>query len=124
MKIITSSNAPAPVGPYSQAIEINGFLYLSGQLAINPLTNTIDSSDISSQTNQALDNLNAVLSEAGYSKENVIKAEVFLTDMGDFGEFNKVYGEFFGDHKPVRQTVQVGLPLNAIIEISLIASKN
>jgi 2-iminobutanoate/2-iminopropanoate deaminase len=124
MKIITSSNAPAPVGPYSQAIEINGFLYLSGQLAINPLTNTIDSSGIVSQTNQVLDNLNAVLSEAGYSKENVIKAEVFLTDIGDFGEFNKVYGEFFGDHKPVRQTVQVGLPLNAIIEISLIASKN
>jgi 2-iminobutanoate/2-iminopropanoate deaminase len=123
MKIITSSKAPAPVGPYSQAIEINGFLYLSGQLAINPITNKIESADIISQAQQVLDNLDAVLSEAGYSKNDVIKAEVFLSDMGDFGEFNVVYGEYFGSHKPVRQTVQVGLPMNALIEISLIASK-
>lgn len=121
MKIINTSNAPQAIGPYSQAIELNGILYTSGQISLDKEGNFVNG-DIVAQTTQVLQNLEAVLKEAGSSFEKVIKTTVFLANMEDFIAFNEVYAKFFGNHKPARSTIAVKtLPKNALVEIECIA---
>ena len=95
MKTIHTSNAPAAIGPYSQAIEVNGFLFTSGQIAIDPSTGNVEASDIEGQTEQIMKNLGAMLKEAGLGFENAVKTTCFLADMGDFAVFNEIYGKYF-----------------------------
>lgn len=122
-KIITSPNAPAAVGPYSQAIEAGGTLYVSGQLPINPATGTV-AETIEEQTRQCLANVEAILSEAGYTKENVVKSTVLLDDMNNFAAMNGVYAAFYTDGYPARVAYQVAkLPLGVKVEIETIAVK-
>lgn len=124
-KIITTDKAPAPLGPYNQAVLSGNTLYLSGQIAINPETNTLVLDDIKSETLQVMHNLKAVLNAAGYTFEDVVKASIFISNMDDFTSINDVYGSFFNDETaPARETVQVArLPKNVNVEISMIASK-
>ena len=118
---IHTDNAPAAVGPYSQAIAAGGMLYTSGQIALDPATGEIVGDDIKAQAEQVMKNLAAVLTEAGTSQENVIKTTCFLTDMGDFGAFNEVYGAFFTE-KPARSCVAVKtLPKDVLCEVEVIA---
>lgn len=118
---IHTDNAPAAVGPYSQAIAAGGMLYTSGQIALDPATGEIVGDDIKAQAEQVMKNLAAVLSEAGTSQENVIKTTCFLKDMGDFGAFNEVYGAFFTE-KPARSCVAVKtLPKDVLCEVEVIA---
>ena len=122
MKIISTTNAPSAIGPYSQAIVINGFLFTSGQIALKPNGEFVNG-DIVAQTKQVLANLQAVLQAANTKVENVIKTTIFLADMNDFATVNELYGEVFSTHKPARSCVSVKtLPKNALIEIELIAS--
>ena len=122
MKIISTTNAPSAIGPYSQAIVINGFLFTSGQIALKPNGEFVNG-DIVAQTKQVLANLQAVLQAANTKVENVIKTTIFLADMNDFATVNELYGEVFSTHKPARSCVAVKtLPKNALIEIELIAS--
>ncbi|MFT4343675.1 MAG: Rid family detoxifying hydrolase, partial [Candidatus Woesearchaeota archaeon] len=126
MNTINTQNAPKPVGPYSQAIEHNGFLFISGQIAINPKTQKFDAnSSLIDQTKQVLANITAILHEAKCTTQNIVKVEIFLTNISSFAEVNKLYEEFLEGHFPARQTVEVSaLPLNAQIEISCIAVLN
>ena len=124
-KIIQTKNAPAPIGPYSQAVSANGFLFVSGQIALNPASGELDLSSIDQETHQVMRNLNAVLLDAGLGFENVVKTTIFLKDMNDFANVNEVYGEYFSDQFPARETVQVSvLPKNVNVEISVIAVDN
>ncbi|MFI3246932.1 MAG: RidA family protein [Ferrimonas sp.] len=124
MKFISTEQAPAAVGPYSQAIEVNGFLYASGQLPLVPETMQFPSDDVYEQAQQALKNVAAILAEAGMSLNNVVKATVFLDDLADFATMNTAYVEAFGDHKPARSCFQVAaLPLGAKVEIEVVAAK-
>lgn len=121
---IMTKNAPAAVGPYSQGYKAGGFIYVSGQVPINPATGEAVKDDIAKAAQQSLDNCKAIIQEASASLEDVIKVEIFLTNMGDFGKVNEVYANFFGDHKPARACVEVaGLPLGVDIEIQMIAYK-
>jgi 2-iminobutanoate/2-iminopropanoate deaminase len=121
-KIINTSNAPAPIGPYSQAVQINDMLFISGQVAINPLNGNIDSKDIIEETHQVMRNLKAILTEAGMDFGHVIKTTIFLSDMSLFTSVNEVYGKYFNGNFPARETVAVkGLPKNVNVEISMIA---
>lgn len=124
-KQISTSNAPAAIGPYSQAVEIGGFLYTSGQIPLDPATGAIVEGDITAQATRVFENLKAVLAEAGYSFSDVVKTTVFLKDMGDFAAMNAVYANYIKDCVlPARSAVQVGkLPKDALVEIELIASK-
>ena len=122
LQVISTDNAPKAVGPYSQAIRANGFIFLSGQIPLDPKTGTIITGSIAEQTRQVLNNLSNVLESAGSDLSKVVKTTVFLTDMGNFDEMNAVYGEFFSGNKPARATVQVSkLPKNANIEIEAVA---
>jgi len=122
-KIINTKNAPAALGPYSQAIEANGVLYVSGQIPFVPATMTLVSEDVEAQTKQSLENIGAILKEAGYDFKDVVSATVYIKDMNDFEAINGVYAEFFGNHKPARALVQVAkLPKDALIEIEAIAA--
>jgi 2-iminobutanoate/2-iminopropanoate deaminase len=123
-KVYTSAAAPAPIGPYSQAIAAGGLLFVSGQVAIDPASGQIVPGDVSVQTEQVLKNLVAILREAKMGPENVVKTTVFLTDMGDFARMNEVYNRVFGGKEPpARSTVQVsGLPKGVNVEIDLIAA--
>jgi len=125
-KIITTSKAPAPIGPYNQAVLVNGTLFTSGQIAFNPTTGDLVLDDIKTETNQVMENLKAVLAEAGMNFENVIKSSIFIADMNDFSSINEVYGAYFDDATaPARETVQVAcLPKNVNVEISMIAVEN
>jgi len=125
LKKINTPHAPSAIGPYSQGIEANGFVFVSGQLPIDPKTNTMVERTISAQTKQVLDNVEAILKEAGLTLNDVVKSEVFLKDMQDFKEMNAIYAErFSGPIKPARQAFQVAmLPLDALVEISCIAAK-
>ena len=124
MNIIATDNAPKAIGPYSQAIEANGTLYISGQIPLDPQTMEFVSDEIEAQTHQCLKNIQAILTEAGYTLENVVKCGIFLADMNDFSAVNAVYGEYFSAHKPARAWVQVArLPRDAKIEIEAIAVK-
>ena len=121
-KIISTSNAPAAIGPYSQAIEYNGVLYCSGQIPLDPKTMEIVGNNASEQAKQVMKNLSAVLEEAGSDFSKVIKCSIFLDDMGDFGDVNEVYGSFFQNEPPARETVAVQtLPKSVLVEISCIA---
>ena len=123
-KIINTPKAPAPIGPYSQAVQAGAFLFLSGQVAINPSTGNVEAADIASETRQVMENIQAVLSEAGYSFGHVVKTTIFLSDMSLFGAVNEVYGSYFTANFPARETVAVkGLPKNVNVEISMTAFK-
>lgn len=121
MKKIATNKAPSAIGPYSQAVVFNGILYTSGQIGINPQTGNIDGKDITEQTEQVMQNLKAVLEEAGTSFENVIKTTCFIAEIADFSAFNEVYGKYFTS-KPARSCVAVkDLPKGALCEVELIA---
>ncbi len=122
MEFLNTSNAPAAIGPYSQAVIINGLMYTSGQVALMPDGEMVEN-DIKKQTRQIFKNIDSILIDAGSSLEQVIKVNIFLTSMKDFGIVNVIMAEVFGDHKPVRSTVEVSaLPKNSMIEIDVIAS--
>ena len=124
-KIINTSNAPKPVGPYNQAILCDGTLYLSGQIALDPINMKMRDESIETETRQVFKNIKAVLKKADYNFENIIKTTIFLTDMDDFQKVNEIYGSYFEiGNEPARETVEVsGLPKGARVEISLIAIK-
>ena len=123
-KIINTLNAPAAIGPYSQAIEINDTLYISGQLPINPSVGKIESDDIHSQTEQVFKNIAAILSEAGYTFADVVKSTVFLSDISNFAGMNEVYKKYYQSECPVRSAFAVkDLPMGALVEIETIAAK-
>lgn len=122
--IINTHNAPAPIGPYSQAVLANGFLFVSGQVAINPENGELNLSSIPEETHQIMRNIKAVLLEAEYEFDHVVKTTIFLSDMNLFAEVNEVYGSYFQSHFPARETVAVkGLPKGVNVEISVTAFK-
>ena len=124
MKAIVTNNAPAAIGPYSQAIEANGFVYVSGQLPINPSTGAFVGGGIKEQTRQSLLNAKAILNEAGLDLCNVVKTTVLLSDIADFQAMNEVYAEMFSSPFPARSAFAVrALPKNALVEIEVIASR-
>lgn len=121
-QVIATENAPAAVGPYSQAIKANGFVYTAGQIPLDPATGNIVEGDIQAQAHRALQNLQAVLEAAGSNLGNVVKTTVFLQNMDDFGAMNEVYGRFFAQAPPARSAVEVArLPLGVHIEIEAVA---
>jgi len=120
--VITTERAPRAIGPYEQAIRIDGFIFTSGQIALDPTTGKLIDGDISAQTRRVLENLKAVLEAGGSSLDRVVKATVYLTDLSTFSKMNEVYAEYLGHVKPARSTVGVAsLPLGASVEIELIA---
>ena len=122
MKTIQTTKAPAAIGPYSQAVEANGFVFASGQLGINPATGEFVEGDVQAQTRQALTNARAIMNEAGLDLNNVIKSTVFLSDMANFAAMNEIYAEFFSEPYPARSAVAVKtLPKNALVEVECIA---
>lgn len=123
-KIIYTSNAPDPIGPYSQAVKAGGLVFISGQVAIKPGTSEIITGDIQMETQQVMYNLNAILKEGGLNFANVIKTTIFLKDMSLSAPVNEVYGKFFETEFPARETVAVkGLPKDVNVEISMIAAE-
>ena len=124
-KIITTQNAPAPIGPYNQAILVNGFLYTSGQIAIDPKTNELVTDSLEKETRLVMENLKAILAEAEMTLENVVKTSIFISDMNNFAEINKIYATYFNEETaPARETVEVAnLPKFVNVEISAIAVK-
>jgi len=123
-KIINTTNAPAPIGPYNQAVIAGGFLFMSGQVAINPATGEIIQTTLAEETHQVMRNIKAVLLEAGYGFEHVVKTTIFLSDMNLFAEINELYGSYFEHNFPARETVAVkGLPKGVNVEISMTAYK-
>lgn len=125
MKQIISDNAPAAIGPYSQAVEVGGFVYASGQLPIDPATGIFPEGGIKEQTRQSLLNVSAILEAAGLSLSNVVKTTVYLADMGYFADMNAVYSEFFRAPYPARSAVAVkALPKGAMVEIEVIAARS
>lgn len=124
MKAISTTKAPGAIGPYSQAIEVGDFIYTSGQIPIDPTTGTFAEGGIKEQTRQSLQNIKAILEEAGSAMEKVIKTTVFLSDMNYFTDMNSIYAEFFSEPYPARSAVAVKtLPKNALIEIEVVATK-
>lgn len=121
-QIINTPNAPAPIGPYSQAILVNNVLYASGQIAIDPATNELVTANVEDETHQVMKNVAAILKEAGLDFENVVKTTIFLSDMALFPRVNEIYGSYFSSTFPARETVAVaGLPKNVNVEISVTA---
>lgn len=122
-QIINTSNAPAPIGPYNQAVKSGNFLFVSGQVALKPGTNDLANADIIEETHQVLQNLKAILAEAGMDFSNIVKTTIFLSDMDLFSQVNEIYAKYFDGDFPARETVAVkGLPKNAHVEISVIAA--
>lgn len=122
--IIKSENAPAPIGPYSQAVLHNGTLYVSGQIALDPQTGELHQDNIATETEWVMQNLKAVLAAADMDFSHVLKCSIFLSDMGNFADVNEVYGKYFTSNPPARETVAVKtLPKNVNVEISCIAAK-
>jgi 2-iminobutanoate/2-iminopropanoate deaminase len=123
-QVINTSQAPSPIGPYSQAILANGFLYISGQIAIDPLTNELVLESVQEETKQVMNNLSAILLEAGHAFSDVVKTTIFLSNMSLFPSVNEIYGSYFDGDFPARETVAVaGLPKGVNVEISIIACK-
>ena len=123
-KIISTKNAPTPIGPYSQGVLLGNILYTSGQIAMNPKTGELNIKNINEETHQVMKNLKSVLNAVEMTFDNVIKTSIFISDMNNFNEINEVYGEYFSSNFPARETVEVScLPKNVNIEISMIASK-
>ncbi|HEY1006759.1 MAG TPA: RidA family protein [Sphingobacteriaceae bacterium] len=124
-KIIHSASAPQPIGPYSQAVQAGNMLFLSGQIAIDPATGELNTGTLESETRQVMENIRAVLNEAGYDFTDVVKTTIFLTDMGNFQAVNEIYGTYFQGNFPARETVAAaGLPKNVNVEISVTAVKS
>lgn len=124
MKQISTQNAPAAIGPYSQAIEVNGFVYASGQLPIDPATGAFPEGGVKEQTRQSLLNVKAILGEAGLALSNVVKTTVYLADMGDFAAMNEVYSQFFAQSFPARSAIAVkALPKGALVEVEVVAAR-
>ncbi|MDC0865545.1 Rid family detoxifying hydrolase [bacterium] len=122
-KVISTDKAPAAIGPYSQAIQVNNTLYLAGQIALDPTTRKIVSGGIKEQTIRVMENLGAVLNEAGFNFEDVVQSQVFIADMDDYKAMNEVYTEYFKNAPPARAAVQTVLFPGALIEIIMIAQK-
>ena len=124
MNAIATTQAPSAIGPYSQAIQVGNFVYASGQIPIDPATGAIVDGDIKAQTRQSLNNVKAILAEAGLTMRNVVKTTVFMADMNDFADMNSVYAEFFAEPYPARSAVAVkALPKGAQVEIEVVAVK-
>ncbi|MDD3686309.1 MAG: RidA family protein [Bacteroidales bacterium] len=122
-KVINTENAPKAIGPYSQAIEVNGMLFISGQIPMNPETSTVPDG-ITAQTEQVMKNIEAILTEAGYTFDNVVKSTCLLSDMENFKAMNEVYGSYYKNNPPARAAYAVkGLPLGVLVEIETIAVK-
>ncbi len=123
-KVINTDNAPAAIGPYSQAIEANGMLFISGQIPINPAEGKVVEGGITEQTEQVMKNIEAILTKAGYSFKDVIKSTCLLSDMANFKDMNEVYGKYYSENPPARAAFAVKeLPLGVLIEIETIACK-
>ena len=123
-KIIRTNNAPAPIGPYNQAVQFGNMLFVSGQIALDAASGELIQGDIQAETKKVMENLEAILAEAGMDFSNVLKSTIFLMDMGQFAQVNEVYGGYFGENAPARETVQVaGLPKGVKVEISVVAAK-
>ena len=121
--VVTTDRGPKPIGPYSQAIQCNGFIYLSGQVALDPNSGALVGGDIRQQTERTLENVKGILEAAGSNLHHVVKTTVFLKDMNDFAAMNEVYGKYFTAAPPARSTVQVArLPKDALVEIDVIAT--
>jgi 2-iminobutanoate/2-iminopropanoate deaminase len=121
-KIINTSNAPAPIGPYNQSVLVNGILFVSGQIALSPENGELVNKTLEEETHQVMNNIKAILDAAGSSFEKVIKCSIFLSDMNFFGEVNEIYGSYFKTDFPARECVEVSkLPKNVRVEISVIA---
>jgi 2-iminobutanoate/2-iminopropanoate deaminase len=124
MRVISTEKAPRAIGPYSQAIQFGDFIFLSGQIPINPETNELVENDIVLQTQQVMRNIKAILETEGLTLEHIIKTTIFVKNLEQFGTINDEYSKFLGNHRPARSTVEVSnLPKNALIEIEAIASK-
>ncbi len=124
MKQISTQNAPAAIGPYSQAIEVNGFVYASGQLPIDPATGAFPEGGVKEQTRQSILNVKAILEEAGLALSNIVKTTVYLADMGDFAAMNEVYSQFFAQPFPARSAIAVkALPKGALVEVEVVAAR-
>lgn len=120
--VVTTPEAPKAIGPYSQAIKANGFVFTSGQIAIDPVTNTLVSGDVAFQTDRVMKNLRGILTAAGTGLDKVVRATVFLKNMNDFAAMNEVYGKYFPSAPPTRSTVEVArLPKDVLVEIDVIA---
>ena len=123
-KTILTKDAPAPIGPYSQAIESNGTLYISGQIPMDPYSGEIISGGIKEETNQVMKNISAILETANMKMSDIDKCSIFISDMNDFQDINEIYGAYFNENPPARETVEVArLPKDVRVEISAIASK-
>ena len=122
-KIINTKQAPAPIGPYSQAVAAGSLLFVSGQIPLHPVTGALITESIEAETKQVMENIKAILTEAGVNISAIIKSSIFLTNMGAFNQVNEVYGSYFTANFPARETIQVAaLPKNVNVEISVIAS--
>lgn len=123
--IVNTAAAPAPIGPYNQAIQVGDFLFISGQICIDAATGELKNKDLQQETHQVMHNLKVILAEAGMDFSNVIKTTIYITDMNRFAEINEVYGKYFNGYFPARETVQASaLPKFVNVEISMIASKS
>ena len=121
--VVLTARGPKPIGPYSQAIKSNGFVFVSGQIALDPLTGEFAGKDVRQQTERVLENLKVILEASGSSLKNVVKTTVFLKDMNDFPVMNEAYGKYFSANPPARSTVQAArLPKDALVEIDVIAA--
>lgn len=121
-RIVKTDEAPLPIGPYSQAVVAQGFVYVAGQVALDPKTGQLVPGDVRVQTKRVMENLKAILEAAGSSMEKVVKTTVFLRDLNDFGAMNEIYGQYFQENPPARSTVQVArLPREAAVEIEVVA---
>ncbi len=122
-KIIETAQAPAPIGPYNQAVAAGGFVFISGQICIKPGSSDLNNPDIQTETHQVMNNLKAILTEAGLDFSNIVKTTIFLSDMNLFSDVNEIYGKYFSGAFPARETIAVkGLPKNVNVEISMIAA--
>lgn len=123
-KIVNTKSAPSPIGPYNQAVLAGNTLYVSGQICLDPITGSLKNKDIQEETHQSMQNIKSILQEAGMSFNNIVKTTIFITDMGQFGTINEIYGKYFDAEFPARETVQVSaLPKMVNVEISVIAIK-
>ena len=120
--IIQTSQAPKPIGPYSQAVKVGETLYISGQIGLDSATMELQNQDLATETHQMMANVKAILAEAGLGIEHIVKCTIYLADMGNFRTINATYGEYFGDEPPAREAIEISkLPKNANVEISVIA---
>ncbi|HTD99394.1 MAG TPA: RidA family protein [Mucilaginibacter sp.] len=123
--VINTTNAPAPIGPYSQAVTAGNFVFVSGQIPLDPATGQIISGDVKAETKLVMENIKAILTEAGLTFSSIVKTSIFLTDMQSFAQVNEVYGTYFTEQFPARETIQVAaLPKGVNVEISVIAIKS